>query len=69
MMKKSHCNYVNNYPTADFFIKHKDAVKVCVNILEDYIDIDEVDLDWICAEFRQKCFVNSDKWEIKNDGQ
>ena len=55
--------YIKHYDTANYLLKHKDAVEICVEFLID--EGVEVDLDYlglICSEFEQKCYIGSDKW-------
>ena len=63
-MKKSQRKYANEHPSGDYLLKCKDAVKICVGILEDFTEIDESDIDWIYDLFEKKCYANSNRWEI-----
>lgn len=56
---------IKNYPSSELMIKHKDAVRICVEMLEEYTDIKSEDIEWICSEFEQKCLVGQNAKEVK----
>ena len=58
---------INNYQSSDNVIKHKDAVRICVEMLEEYTDIKSEDIEWICSEFEQKCLVGEAKEKLNED--
>ena len=64
-MNKEILNEINNNHAGEYFLKHKDAVRICVGILEDYMTLDKTDIEWICSEFEQKCYIGSNKWNDK----
>ena len=55
---------IKKYPTANYMLKHKDAVMVCLDLLQKWLEkeISLQDLEYICGEFEQKCYIGSDKW-------
>ena len=57
--------FINSYPTKDYMLKHKDAVKICIFFLQDWggLSLTKSDLEFICSEFKHKCYIGSDKWE------
>lgn len=62
-MTDVHKKYIRQYDTADYLLKHKDAVEICVEFLiREGAEIDLEYLELICSEFEQKCYIGSDKW-------
>ena len=68
-MRDSIRNDINKYPTAEYLLKHKDAVKLCVDFLINWgnKDLTHEDIKYICSEFEKKCYVRSNTWIEKEE--
>ena len=62
-MTEAQIKYLKNYPTADYLLKHKDAVGLCLQILKAHgIEVEQKELQEICGQYGSKCYIRSKSW-------
>ena len=64
-MTEAQIKYINRYPASNHMLKHKDAVKLCINFLQNWGEylLTQSDIEYICNEYKKKCYIGSEKWE------
>jgi len=54
---------VNERKCADHLLKFKDAVRVCLGILNKHdIEVGSDELEHICVQFENECYLGSNNW-------
>ena len=63
-MTESQFKQTNDCPAADYLLKHKDAVRLCIKYIAKWgnYECDMNDVNILCKAFAEKCYVGSDKW-------
>lgn len=63
-MTEKQTKFINEYGAANHMLKHKDAVKLCAYLMHEWTGykLDDEDIEFLCQEFEQKCYVGSNKW-------
>lgn len=62
-MTEAQKKYIWKHPSANYLLKHKDAVAYCVELLSlKGIEVDHKELETICREIENRCYIGSNGW-------